>query len=207
MAALGACWRPVAARAMARAAVRAGARCQPSAGRCPVVASAREGSSLARAVRPVPIRVLTITKKNSKGAALMADEYAAKVKNYAKFEEVQIRPNPKNSSNPEVQKAAEGERVLKLLTPTDYVVVLDERGKDVTSEGMAKLIADAGDNGFGGIVFCIGGPFGHSEEVRQRSTKMIRLSKMVLNHQVAHVVLMEQIYRGWTILRGEPYHH
>ncbi|XP_075265616.1 uncharacterized protein LOC142358028 [Convolutriloba macropyga] len=128
--------------------------------------------NLARAVRPVPIKVLTITKKNSKGASLMA-----------------------------------GERVLRLLTPDDYVVVLDERGKDLTSEGMATLLADAGDRGLNRIVFCIGGPYGHSQEVQQRGSKTIRLSAMVLNHQVAHVVLLEQIYRGWTILRGEPYHH
>jgi len=131
----------------------------------------------------------------------------AKIQNYCKFEQVQIKPNPKNASDPNIQKATEGERVLKLLTPDDFVVVLDERGQDLTSEGMAELIADVGDRGLSRMVFCIGGPYGHSQEVLQRGTKSIRLSCMVLNHQVAHVVLLEQIYRGWTILRGEPYHH
>jgi 23S rRNA (pseudouridine1915-N3)-methyltransferase len=65
----------------------------------------------------------------------------------------------------------------------------------------------ASDQSWPSVVFCIGGPFGHAPAVRERANDTIRLSKMVLNHQVAHVVLLEQLYRAWTILRGEPYHH
>ena len=84
---------------------------------------------------------------------------------------------------------------------------MDERGKDMKSEDLANLISDAGDRGAGGIVFAVGGPFGHGEQVRQRADVSIRLSSMVLNHQIARLVLIEQAYRAWTILKGEPYHH
>lgn len=87
------------------------------------------------------------------------------------------------------------------------MVLLDERGRDLSSPDLAKLLAQASDQGWPQLVFCIGGPFGHSQEVRARADDQVRLSTMVLNHQVAHVVLLEQLYRAWTILRGEPYHH
>mmetsp|Transcript_4901 Transcript_4901/g.17786 ORF Transcript_4901/g.17786 Transcript_4901/m.17786 type:complete len:89 (+) Transcript_4901:803-1069(+) len=81
-----------------------------------------------------------------------------------------------------------------------------DRGKEVSSEGLAELIRSAGERGVN-MAFLIGGPFGHSEAVHQRANASIRLSKMVLNHDVARIVLVEQLYRAWTILKGEPYHH
>lgn len=74
------------------------------------------------------------------------------------------------------------------------------------SEDVARLLAQAGDEG-STLVFCIGGPYGHSPQVRARANKVVRLSSLVLNHQVAYIVLVEQLYRGWTILSGSPYHH
>ena len=88
-------------------------------------------------------------------------------------------------------------------------MLLDERGREVTSEGVADLIAHAGDaaRGGGGLTLLVGGPYGHADAVRARADVSVRLSRCVLNHAVARVVLLEQLYRGWTILRGEPYHH
>ena len=102
---------------------------------------------------------------------------------------------------------AEGERVMKHVQPDDFVVALDERGKDLTSEGFAALLADAGDAGKRSVVFALGGPFGHDDAVRRRADVQLRLGAMVMNHQVARIVALEQMYRAWTILRGEPYHH
>ena len=96
--------------------------------------------------------------------------------------------------------------MLKSINNDEYVILLDERGQEVTSEAVATIIAEAGDNGRS-LTFCIGGPYGHGPAVRARAQHSIRLSRLVLNHQVALVVLLEQLYRGWTILRGEPYHH
>eukprot|EP00775_Hariotina_reticulata_P012098 gene12098-12237_t len=125
---------------------------------------------------------------------------------YTVVNEIMIKPNPKGSSSPQVQKDAEAEKVLKALSPGDHVLLLDERGREVSSEDIARIIAQAGDNG-SPLAFVVGGPFGHGPAVVNRANDSIRLSKMVLNHQVAYVVLIEQLYRGWTILRGEPYHH
>ncbi|PNH02247.1 putative RNA methyltransferase At5g10620, partial [Tetrabaena socialis] len=125
---------------------------------------------------------------------------------YAPVSSIAIKPNPRNSPDPAIQREAEGEKVLKALEPRDFVVVLDERGQELRSEDLARLVAAAGDDGRP-LAFCIGGPYGHSDAVRARADRMVRLSVMVLNHQVAVVVLLEQLYRAWTILRGVPYHH
>lgn len=97
-------------------------------------------------------------------------------------------------------------KVLKALSPGERVVLLDERGRAATSEDIARLISHAGDNGTP-LAFVVGGPFGHGQAVVDRADDSVRLSSMVLNHQVAYVVLLEQLYRGWTIIKGEPYHH
>lgn len=96
--------------------------------------------------------------------------------------------------------------MLKSIAGGDKVIILDERGREATSEDVARLIADAGDNGTP-LTFVVGGPFGHGAAVVERANDSIRLSRMVLNHQVAYVVLIEQLYRAWTIIKGEPYHH
>ena len=168
-------------------------------------------ASLSRAVRPVPLKLISVAKgaggSASKGAALMAEEWALKVRRYVPLTEVQLKPNPLNAKDPAVAKVHEGERVLKAVGPGERLVVLDERGRAVTSEDVARIIARAGDEGWPAVVFAIGGPYGHSEAVRARADDTVRLSSLVLNHSVARVVLLEQLYRAWTILRGEPYHH
>ncbi|KAA6425975.1 MAG: eyespot assembly ABC1 kinase family [Trebouxia sp. A1-2] len=110
-------------------------------------------------------------------------EWTDKIKRYTQLEHLQIKPNPKKAASPLVAVQSEGEKVLKLITP------------------------QAGDRGVANLVFCIGGPYGHGMDVRSRANETMKLSDMVLNHQIAHMVLLEQIYRAWTILRGEPYHH
>ncbi|KAL6747510.1 hypothetical protein V8C86DRAFT_2907781 [Haematococcus lacustris] len=170
-------------------------------------ASGSSGKPEARDVRAVPVRFITVSKANSAAAVAMTEEWISKCKRYSPVTEVVVRPNPKKAASVAAAVAAEGEKVRAALAPGDFVVLLDERGREVSSEGMARLIAAAGDRSASSLVFCIGGPHGHSPLVRARATDCIRLSAMVLNHQVAYVVLAEQVYRGWTILRGEPYHH
>lgn len=173
-------------------------------------AAAQQGSSssrLARSVRPVPIKIVTVSKGNSAAADAMADEWRDKVARYAPISHTRIKPNPKKAASPEVAMKLESAKVLESVAGGDLLVALDERGKEMTSQAFADLIAQAGDTGAKSLVFAIGGPYGHAEEVRVRADRVVRLSACVLNHQVAHVVLLEQLYRGWTILRGEPYHH
>lgn len=163
--------------------------------------------SLARSTRALPIRLVTVGKHRDPAVEKVVLDYGQKVRRYCSFEEVQVRPNPKNTSDVATQVAAEGDQVLRGISSKDWVVLLDERGKDMTSEQLATLIADAGEKGASAVVFCIGGPFGHGPQVSARANTSVRLSAMVLNHEVARIVLVEQIYRAWTILRGEKYHH
>ncbi|XP_013611911.1 PREDICTED: putative RNA methyltransferase At5g10620 isoform X2 [Brassica oleracea var. oleracea] len=160
-----------------------------------------------QAVRALPIRVITVGKKRAEGVRLLVDEYKAKLKPYCSFEDSLVRSNPRNAQDVRAQVEDEEVAVMKLIGPDDWVVVLDERGRDVDSEQMAELLGDAGNSGASRISFCIGGAYGHGSEVRKRANVTIRLSSMVLNHQIALVVLLEQLYRAWTILKGQNYHH
>lgn len=166
-------------------------------------------NAASRAVRPVSLKVIYVAKSASKGAAeLLCQEWALKIQRYASFSELQIKPNPTNAKDIDHIKSIEGTKILKALqTPGDRLIALDERGRNVTSHDIADIIAKAGDDGISNLVFTIGGPYGLSEDVRNKADDVIRLSSLVLNHQVAKIVLYEQLYRGWTILRGEPYHH
>ncbi|KAG9139956.1 hypothetical protein Leryth_010481 [Lithospermum erythrorhizon] len=96
---------------------------------------------------------------------------------------------------------------MGLIRSDEWVVMLDEKGLDVGSEQMASLIGDAGNSGSSSLLFCIGGPYGHGKQLRERANTSIRLSSLVLNHEIALVVVMEQLYRSWTILKGQKYHH
>uniref|UniRef100_A0A0E0H5P7 Plastid lipid-associated protein/fibrillin conserved domain-containing protein n=1 Tax=Oryza nivara TaxID=4536 RepID=A0A0E0H5P7_ORYNI len=139
--------------------------------------------------RAMPMRVLTVGKKRSRGAQLIVEEYKEKLGYYCDIEDTLIKSNPKLTSDVKVQVEAEDMAMMLQLKPEDFVVVLDENGKDVTSEQVADLVGDAGNT------------------VRERADATIRLSSMVLNHQVALIVLMEQLYRAWTIIKGQKYHH
>jgi 23S rRNA (pseudouridine1915-N3)-methyltransferase len=99
------------------------------------------------------------------------------------------------------------ETVAPRVSPRERLVLLDERGEERNSEGFAALLEEAVRNAANPLIFAIGGPYGHDEATRARAWKTLRLSCMVLNHAVARIVLVEQIYRGVQIRLGTPYHH
>ncbi|KAK7377307.1 hypothetical protein VNO80_02730 [Phaseolus coccineus] len=160
-----------------------------------------------QSVRALPIRILSVGKKRSPGLQLMVDDYVDKLRYYCSVEDVQIRSNPRNARDQRAQVDAEDEAVMNLIRSDDWVVMLDERGLDIGSEQMAELVGDAGNTGASRISFCIGGPYGHGSKMKERANLSIKLSSLVLNHQIALLVLMEQLYRSWTILKGQKYHH
>ncbi|XP_010519595.1 PREDICTED: putative RNA methyltransferase At5g10620 [Tarenaya hassleriana] len=160
-----------------------------------------------QAVRALPIRVITTGKRRSEGVRLLVEEYKSKLKPYCSFEDSMIRSNPRNAQDVMAQVEDEDNSLMKLIGSDDWVVVLDEGGLDIGSEQMAELLGDAGNSGASRISFCIGGAYGHGSKIRKRANVTIKLSSMVLNHQIALVVLMEQLYRSWTILKGQNYHH
>lgn len=184
---------PRLARACARRAVHA--------------AAAKSGPL--RAVRAVPIRLLSVSKGGGVHFDGACELYTSRISRYSPFEEVTVKPNPKGAAADAVEahKSAEAERLLKQVGPRDRLVLLDERGRDVSSTQLAELVAAAGDDGCTALVFAVGGPHGHGAAMRERADVVMRLSACVLNHQVARLVLVEQIYRAWTILKGEGYHH
>ena len=159
------------------------------------------------AVRPVPLKLIAVSKGNVPAFDAAAAEYTDRLRRYTQWEEIVVKPNPKGVADADTQMATEAERVIKHVGPRDRVVLLDERGKDYTSKQLAQLLAEAGEDNVPALVFAIGGPYGHGPAMRQRADVVMRLSAMVMNHQVARVVLCEQLYRAWTILKGEPYHH
>ena len=130
------------------------------------------------------------------------------MKHYINFE-LEVIPdikNAKNLSEPE-QKEKEGELILKKLIPTDVLILLDEKGKEYRSVDFSKYLQKKMNSGIKQLVFVIGGPYGFSEEVYKKSTGKISLSKMTFSHQMIRLFVVEQLYRAFTILRNEPYHH
>ena len=185
----------------------------PRRAACSVRALARATSDgvrgAPRAVRAVPIRLLSVSKGGGSDFDGVVGEYSQRIQRYTSFEELTLRPNPKGAAATDAaaQSAAEGERLVRSVGARDRLVLLDERGRDVSSEQLAQMLASAGDDDVSALVFAVGGPHGHGPAAHQRADFTMRLSAMVLNHQVARVVLVEQLYRAWTILRGEGYHH
>lgn len=105
------------------------------------------------------------------------------------------------------QKDAEGMEILSRLKNDDRVVLLDERGKELTSRAFAGMIEDAANSGLRNLVFVVGGPYGFSHEVYARANSMLSLSRMTFPHELIRLFFAEQLYRAMTIMRGEPYHH
>eukprot|EP00741_Cyanophora_paradoxa_P007273 tig00001095_g7036.t1 len=159
-------------------------------------------------IRRVRCRVVLFGKKEAWSEAA-AGHWGGRIGHYTAFEEVLLKPAAVTAGKELAKAQAEdADRVLKLVTPgKDFLVALDERGRALSSEGLADILREAAENGYEGVTFSIGGPFGHGGRVREAADRVVSLSACVLNHQVARILLLEQIYRAWTILRGEPYHH
>lgn len=104
-------------------------------------------------------------------------------------------------------KESEGAAILKLLKPEDHVVLLDERGEAINSPGLATLLDTNLSSGTKRMVFVIGGAFGVSDSVMERAHKTIRLSSLVFPHMLVRLILVEQLYRAWSIRSGGKYHH
>lgn len=135
-----------------------------------------------------------------------AADYARRLGRYGPFDEVLLRPADFRG-DVEAVRAEEGARLRALIGPRHRLVVLDERGGDLTSEELARLLVAAADLATQALVFALGGPYGHDPATREGAWRTVRLSAMVLNHRVARVVALEQLYRACTIRDGEPYHH
>lgn len=136
------------------------------------------------------------------------EEYLKRLKRYIQFSVVTV-PDIKNtkSMTAQMQKEAEGSAILSRINTSDMVVLLDEKGKEYTSVEFSSYMQRQMLSGRKRLVFIIGGPYGFSQDVYERSDGKISLSRMTFNHEMVRLFFIEQIYRAMTILRGEPYHH
>jgi 23S rRNA (pseudouridine1915-N3)-methyltransferase len=134
--------------------------------------------------------------------------YEKRLVHYLPFEKMVLPDikNPKNLSLEELKKK-EGEMILSKITNQDFLVLMDENGAHFTSTKFASWLEQKVNEGTRSITFLIGGAFGFSKDVYNRSNYLISLSKMTFSHQLVRIVFLEQLYRAQTILKGEPYHH
>lgn len=154
------------------------------------------------------IRLIAIGKTDNKDLQSLINEYTKRLSFYVKFE-LDIIPDIKNVKNLSEgqQKEKEGELILAKITPTDHLILLDENGKTYSSIGFSDYLQKKMNAGIKTLVFAIGGPYGFSENVYQKAQGKVSLSEMTFSHQMVRLFVIEQIYRGFTILKNEPYHH
>lgn len=154
------------------------------------------------------IKLIAIGKTDNKNLQSLIDDYIKRLGFYIKFS-LDIIPDIKNSKNlsEDQQKQKEGELILKQLNPTDVLILLDENGKQMNSVGFSAYLQKHMNSGIKQVVFVIGGPYGFSEDIYNKANGKIALSKMTFSHQMIRLFFIEQLYRGFTILKNEPYHH
>ena len=154
------------------------------------------------------IKLLAIGKTDNKQLQSLIDDYAKRLSFYIRFD-LEIIPDIKNVKNlsEAQQKEKEGEMILAKISVTDQLVLLDENGKSFSSVGFSEELQKKMNSGIKTVVFVIGGPYGFSEAVYNRAHSKISLSQMTFSHQMVRLFFVEQLYRAFTILKGEPYHH
>jgi 23S rRNA (pseudouridine1915-N3)-methyltransferase len=154
------------------------------------------------------ITLLTVGKTEDAYLKDGIEKYLKRLKHYIKLE-VNDLPELKNTKalSPEQQKSKEAEMLLKKITNTDYVVLLDENGAELTSQQFADYINKKNIGSVQNLIFIVGGPYGFDQSIYQRANDKLSLSRMTFSHQMVRLFFTEQLYRAFTIIKGEPYHH
>lgn len=155
------------------------------------------------------LRLLTVGKLSLDYLRVGCDDFAQRIRRALPLEIVELKEDKSGGRRPEVEtiRRREGEALLAKIPSGAFVVVLDERGRRYTSMELAGLLERHMVQGTGDLVWIIGGPYGVSETLRQRADLVLSLSAMTMTHQMVRLLLLEQIYRGLTIIRNEPYHN
>lgn len=154
------------------------------------------------------IKLLAIGKTDNKELQSLIADYQKRLGFYVKFE-FEIIPDLKKAKHlsEAQQKQKEGELILNKLNSSDVMILLDENGKQLDSVAFSNYLQKHMNSGIKQLVFVIGGPYGFSPEIYQKASGKLSLSKMTFSHQMIRLFMIEQLYRGFTILRNEPYHH
>lgn len=154
------------------------------------------------------IKLVCIGKTDKKELEKLIKIYSDRLQHYIKFE-LDIIPDLRKTKNLDEnqQKSKEGDLILAGVQNSDFVILLDENGKQYSSETFSEYIQKRMNTGLKRLIFVIGGPYGFSQEVYNRADSKISLSKMTFSHQMVRLFFTEQLYRAFTILKNEPYHH
>lgn len=152
------------------------------------------------------VTLLVIGKTDAEYLKKGIDIYKKRLGNYINFEIVVI-PDKKFSAKKEKLPVKEYSRIVTSIGPGKQLCVLDEKGKELTSKEFAGFIEQRINSGLKELIFFIGGPYGFPEEITDMATSLISLSKMTFSHQLVRLLFLEQLYRAFTIIKGESYHH
>ena len=154
------------------------------------------------------ITLISIGKTDNQHLEVLINDYIKRLGFYVSFTFIVIPDIKKAKNLSEVQqKKAEGTEILKRIISSDTLILLDENGKSLNSIGFSEFLQKKMNSGLKNLIFMIGGPYGFSEEIYQRANAKISLSTMTFSHQMVRLFFIEQLYRGFTILKNEPYHH
>ncbi len=154
------------------------------------------------------IGLIQTGKTTDRNISEVAELYRSRINKYSVFEIITL-PDQKNTRNMSVeeQKLKEGKKMLQAISSDDYIILLDEKGKEMKTIEFSGLMEKNFMLPRKRIVFMIGGPWGFSDEIFQRADMILSLSKMTFPHQLVRLLFLEQLYRVFTIIKGEPYHH
>ncbi|MDB4903195.1 MAG: rRNA ((1915)-N(3))-methyltransferase RlmH [Mucilaginibacter sp.] len=154
------------------------------------------------------ITFLTVGKTEDAYLKEGIEKYVKRLKHYTKLIIVEI-DELKNTKalTPDQQKAKEAELILKKIFPLDHVILLDENGMELSSQQFAAYINKKALGSVANVVFIVGGPYGFDPSVCERANDKLSLSAMTFSHQMVRLFFVEQLYRAFTIIKGEPYHH
>ena len=155
----------------------------------------------------IKIKLVTVGTLKEKFLKDAINEYLKRLSRFAKVEIVELEESKIQSKSEEQIKKEEGERILKRIKESDYLILLDLKGEMLSSEELSTKLKNLIDKGVSPLTFVIGGTLGLSEEVRKRANLSISISRMTFTHQMCRVILLEQIYRAFKIINNEEYHH
>ncbi len=154
------------------------------------------------------ITFLTVGKTEEAYLREGIEKYVKRLKHYTRLSIIEL-DELKNTKalTQEQQKAKEGELILKKILPLDHVILLDEKGMELSSMQLAAYFEKKALGSVSNLVFIVGGPYGFDASVHERANEKISLSAMTFSHQMVRLFFVEQVYRAFTIIKGEPYHH
>ena len=153
------------------------------------------------------ISLLCIGKTDSKEISSLLENYEKRLRHYIRFERLELPDVKRKNLSPAQQKSAEADLLLKKLSPSDQVILLDEKGKEFRSVEWSAQLESKMVQGTKRLVFVVGGPYGFDEQIYKRANSKMSLSRMTFSHQMVRLFFVEQLYRAFTIIRKEPYHH